>query len=204
MKLVVGLGNPGSEYANNRHNIGFMVADELIQRWNGSSQSRFRGEFARVSIQNVPAVVLKPMTYMNRSGESVEPCAHFFKVAPEDVIVVHDELDIPFGRVRVKVGGGHAGHNGLKSIIAHGGPDFVRLRVGIGRPPGPTVEHVLSDFDPDEVTSLETIIQMAADAVETIIAEGTLPAMNQFNKKSKKKAPAPSAANECKSAEEAE
>jgi PTH1 family peptidyl-tRNA hydrolase len=186
VKLIVGLGNPGPKYAGNRHNIGFMVVDELLRRWSGATSSKFSGDYARIQIGK-PTAVLKPMTYMNRSGDSVGPCARYFDIEAPEILVVHDELDIPFGDLRVKSGGGHAGHNGLRSIIEHQGADFVRLRVGIGRPQVPVIEHVLSDFSSEERQDLNSIIGRAADAVELAIKDGALAAGNKFNRKKKKK-----------------
>ena len=135
MFLVVGLGNPGAEYARNRHNIGFMAADEIVRRHGFSAwRNRFQGETAEGRIGSEKVLVLKPMTFMNESGRSVVQAALFYKILPEDIIVIHDELDLAGGRIRVKTGGGHAGHNGLRSIQAHIGPDFHRLRMGIGHP----------------------------------------------------------------------
>ncbi|MBW2507411.1 MAG: aminoacyl-tRNA hydrolase, partial [Deltaproteobacteria bacterium] len=134
--LIAGLGNPGPKYANNRHNVGFMVVDELRRRWGASAfRDKFKGEFTKVRVGSDEVVLLKPLTYMNLSGESVQAAMRFFKVPLEQVVCVHDELDLEFGVVRLKVGGGTAGHNGLRSMVQHcGGPGFVRCRVGIGRP----------------------------------------------------------------------
>jgi len=137
MFLIVGLGNPGREYASHRHNVGFMAVDALWQQVRGEPfREKFSGEYARVTLAGEPAILLKPMTYMNESGRSVQPALAFFKIAPADLIVLHDELDLPFRDVRLKFGGGHAGHNGLRSIMAHVGTgDFGRVRIGVGRPP---------------------------------------------------------------------
>ena len=187
MKLIVGLGNPGSRYAHNRHNVGFMVIDQLLQRTQTSLSPGFSGEVGRVQLRGEPALLLKPMTYMNLSGESVGPCAAFYKVAAEDVIVIHDEMDIPFGSLRVKVGGGHAGHNGLKSIIAHIDKGFTRVRCGIGKAPdGDVVAHVLSDFDSEVHVDLDNMLLGAADAAEAVARDGALAAMNTFNRRKKK------------------
>jgi PTH1 family peptidyl-tRNA hydrolase len=138
MLLVVGLGNPGRGYASHRHNVGFMAIDELASKVSADAfREKFSGMYARARLGEEQAVLLKPMTYMNESGRSVQPAMAFFKATPRELIVIHDELDLPFGDVRVKFGGGHAGHNGLRSIIAHVGTgDFGRVRFGIGRPTG--------------------------------------------------------------------
>lgn len=187
MNLVVGLGNPGREYAKNRHNIGFMVVEELLRRTRGTLTGKFKGQLARVDLQGRPTLLLEPMTYMNRSGESVGACAQYHGVDLEHLVVVHDELDLPFGEIRVKNGGGLAGHNGLKSIFQHlGSGDFARVRVGIGRPQrGAPTDHVLSDFDADEAAALPAVIDRAADAVIAVLDGGVLSAMNQFNQKKK-------------------
>ncbi|MGH7109981.1 MAG: aminoacyl-tRNA hydrolase, partial [Stellaceae bacterium] len=135
MRLIVGLGNPGAQYARNRHNIGFMTA-EAIARGHGFTpfRNRFKGEVAEGTIAGARRLLLKPQTFMNLSGESVGAAARFFKLAPEEVVVIHDELDLKPGKLRVKRGGGNAGHNGLRSIDAHLGPDYWRVRIGIGHP----------------------------------------------------------------------
>ena len=186
MFLVVGLGNPGSKYAGNRHNVGFGVVDLLGTRWSvEASREKFAGVFARTVRAGRDGVLLKPLTYMNLSGESVQQAMAFFKVALADVVVLHDELDLDLGTVRVKVGGGAAGHNGIKSIIQHcGGPDFVRVRIGVGRPlQGPTERWVLSDFPKDDASIVQGALGRAAEAAECVIAEGTGPAMNRFNQR---------------------
>ena len=179
--LIAGLGNPGPKYAGNRHNVGFRVVDALLQRWNAPSfRDKFKGEFTKVGLAGKDMVLLKPMTYMNLSGESVRAAMQFFKVPLDHVLTVHDELDLSFGVVRLKVGGGTAGHNGLRSMVEHcGGPDFDRCRVGIGRPErGRPESHVLSDFSSLERAELGDVLELAADMVETAIREGTRAAMN--------------------------
>jgi len=173
--LVVGLGNPGREYARNRHNVGAMVADELARRYDGAWRSKFSGQLAEIRIEGHKLALLKPETYMNESGTSVGAAARFFKLAPDAVLVVHDESDLDAGRLQVRLGGGLAGHNGLRSIAQHlKTQDFLRLRVGIGRPergdPRPLADWVLSDFEPHE--DAEALVARAADAVETLDAEG--------------------------------
>jgi PTH1 family peptidyl-tRNA hydrolase len=181
MKLVVGLGNPGPKYAGNRHNVGFMVLDRLAARAGaGPFRDKFQGRLAQGELGHEQVALLAPLTYMNLSGESVQKAMAFFKVPLGDVIVVHDELDLPWRDSRIKVGGGAAGHNGLRSIIQHcGGPDFVRVRVGIGRPKVGTVEsYVLSDFDAMERAELPDEIERACDLVEAVVTLGAQAAMN--------------------------
>ena len=182
--LVVGLGNPGREYARNRHNVGAMVADELARRYDGAWRSKFSGQLAEIRIEGHKLALLKPETYMNESGTSVGAAARFFKLAPDAVLVVHDESDLDAGRLQVRLGGGLAGHNGLRSIAQHlKTQDFLRLRVGIGRPergdPRPLADWVLSDFEPHE--DAETIVGRAADAVETLGDQGLEAAQRVFN-----------------------
>ena len=182
--LIVGLGNPGPQYEGNRHNIGFLVADELNRRAAGSFRNKFHGNHAKIRIGNEDAHLLEPTTYMNRSGISVGAAASFFKAEPSRTVVIHDELDIPHGEVRIKVGGGHGGHNGLRSIFEHFGRDFVRVRCGIGRPPhGDVSGFVLSDFNADQRATLTTFVDRAADAVESVLRDGPLHTMNAFHKK---------------------
>src|SRR5919199_2795209 len=182
--LVVGLGNPGREYAANRHNVGWMVVDELARRHGASWRGKFSGQLAELRIDDHRVALLKPETYMNESGRSVAAAARFFKVPPDAILVVHDESDLDLGRLQARFGGGLAGHNGLRSVAQHlGTPDFLRLRVGVGRPgrgdPRPLADYVLSDFDPAD--DAETIVARAADAVETLDAEGLEAAQRQYN-----------------------
>ena len=183
MHLVVGLGNPGPKYAGHRHNVGFMVVDRLADRHGLLPfREKFKGVIAKGRVAACEAVLLKPMGFMNLSGESVGPAAKFFKVPLSDVVVIHDELDLPFGTVRIKVGGGTAGHNGLKSIVSHGeGPGFVRIRVGIGRPRGggPVERWVLSDFSSDERIELDSVLESASAALEDVLQHGPQSAMNR-------------------------
>ena len=173
MLLVAGLGNPGREYARNRHNAGYLVVDELARRHAGSWKSKFSGQFSELHVDGVKLVLLKPETYMNDSGRSVGAAAAFFKVEPEDVLIVHDEGDFDLGRIEVKRGGGLAGHNGLRSIAQHlGTQDFSRLRIGVGRPergdPRTLADYVLADFDAHDDAG--ALIERAADAVESYAA----------------------------------
>ncbi len=153
--LVVGLGNPGREYERNRHNVGFMVVDELARRHGGSWRGKFSGRLADVRIDDHRVGLLKPETYMNESGRSVQAAAAFYKLEPDAILVVHDESDLEAGRLQARRGGGLAGHNGLRSVAQHlGTPEFLRLRVGIGRPGRgdrrPLADYVLADFEPHE------------------------------------------------------
>ena len=183
--LVVGLGNPGSQYVFTRHNIGFMVIDALARRAGiDVSREKFSAQYGSGRIGGKSVVLLKPQTFMNRSGQSVVAAAHFFKVKPDAIIVVHDELDIAFSQLRLKVGGGHAGHNGLRSMInLLGSKEFIRLRMGIGRPRhGDVSRYVLSGFSaPQETDWLPNFIDDGADAVEYVLREGVQIAMNKVH-----------------------
>jgi PTH1 family peptidyl-tRNA hydrolase len=188
--LVVGLGNPGREYAGNRHNAGFLVADLLAGRI-GTRFSRHRKAVAEVAEGRLgvgvdaPRLVLtKPMTYMNLSGGPVAGLAQFYKVPADRIIAVHDELDIPYGQLRIKIGGGEGGHNGLRSMSRSlGTKDYVRVRFGIGRPPGrhDPADYVLSDFSSVERKELDFLVDRAADAVEIVMLRGLEAAQNQYH-----------------------
>jgi len=187
--LVVGLGNPGRQYERNRHNVGFMAADEVRSAF---GLPDYKEKFSGVWTKGDALAVLKPQTYMNLSGDSVQPAAAFLKVPPKEIVVLHDELDIPFGDVRLKFGGGHAGHNGLRSIIERlGTPDFVRVRIGIGRPPpgfrGEVADYVLHDFDASERAELPDVLGRALDAVKRVLTDGTSAAMKHTNTANQKK-----------------
>ena len=182
--LVVGLGNPGREYATHRHNVGHMVVDELARRHGASWRSKFSGQLAELRIDGHRVALLKPETYMNESGRSVAAAGRFFKLEPDAILVVHDEVDLDLGRLQARFGGGLAGHNGLRSVASHlKTPDFLRLRVGVGRPqrgdPRPVADYVLSDFD--RTTDVAELVARAADAVETLDAEGLEQAQARFN-----------------------
>lgn len=185
MKLIVGLGNPGDEYARTRHNIGFMVADLIADKNRISlNQSKFKAIIGRGKVDDEDLIVAKPQTYMNRSGESVSSLLFFYKLNPSDCIVICDDLELPTGKIRIREKGGHGGHNGLRSIIEQtGGNEFVRVRIGIGRPKDePQVsDYVLGIFSKVERPLIEDAIDKAAKAVETIIADGVEKAMNIFN-----------------------
>ncbi|MBM7079579.1 MULTISPECIES: aminoacyl-tRNA hydrolase [Micromonospora] len=186
--LVVGLGNPGREYAGNRHNVGFMVAELLAVRLGGrfGRYKRVVADVAegRIGFGGPKLVLLKPQTYMNLSGGPVAALAQFHKIPAERVIAVHDELDIPYGQLRVKLGGGEGGHNGLRSMSKSlGTKDYVRVRFGIGRPPGrqDPADFVLSDFSTAERKELEFLVDRAADVVESVVTKGVEPTQNAYH-----------------------
>ena len=192
--LVVGLGNPGKEYAGNRHNVGFLVADLLASRVGAKfgRSKRAHAEIAEGRLANAQGglsggpkiVLLKPLTYMNLSGAPVVSTAQFFKVPVANVIAVHDELDVPFGQVRAKRGGGEGGHNGLRSMSKSlSSKEYARVRFGIGRPPGrqDPADYVLSDFSGAERKELEFLVDRAADVVEAIVLEGVEWAQNKYH-----------------------
>ena len=182
--LVVGLGNPGREHAQNRHNVGWMVVDELARRHGASWKGKFSGQIAELRLDGHRVALLKPETYMNESGRSVNEAARFYKLEPDAILVVHDEGDLDLGRLQARKGGGFAGHNGLRSIAQHlKTPEFMRLRIGVGRPgrgdPRPLADYVLSNFEPHD--DAESLVARAADAVDTLDAEGLDRAQAQFN-----------------------
>jgi len=182
--LVAGLGNPGSEHARDRHNVGWMVVDELARRHHGSFKGKFRGRIADVRVGEAKLALLKPETYMNESGASIQAAAAFYKLAPDQVLVVHDEVDLDAARLQARLGGGLAGHNGLRSIAQRlGTQDFLRLRIGVGRPgrgdSRPVADFVLSPFAPEDDPS--TLVERAADAVEALASEGLEETQRRFN-----------------------
>ena len=182
--LVAGLGNPGPEHARDRHNVGWMVVDELARRHEGSFKGKFRGRLADVRVGDAKLALLKPETYMNESGASIQSAAAFYKVAPGEVLVVHDDVDLETARLQARLGGGLAGHNGLRSIAQRlGSQDFLRLRIGVGRPgrgdPRPVADYVLSGFAAED--DAEAIVARAADAVESLVAEGLEETQRRFN-----------------------
>ena len=187
LSLVVGLGNPGTDYAQTRHNAGFMVADELAGKFGlGFDKHKFDTVFGRGRIDRVPVVLAKPQAFMNRSGLPVKMLADFFKIPSEAMLVIHDDIDLAFGRLKIKEKGGHGGHNGIRSLIdAFGADCFVRLRIGVGRSGSDrsVSDHVLGRFSAQETEFLDRIITTARDAVVTILCHGTKTAMNQFNQK---------------------
>ncbi|WP_426976574.1 aminoacyl-tRNA hydrolase [Pseudarthrobacter sp. O4] len=185
--LIVGLGNPGAEYAHNRHNVGQMVLDELAARVGGrfkSHKSRAQVLEGRLGIGGPRCVLAKPLSYMNVSGGPVSALARFYDIDPGHVIAVHDEIDIPFNTVKLKIGGGEGGHNGLRDISkALATKDYPRIRVGVGRPPGrmDTADYVLKDFSAAEKKELPFLLDSAADAVEVLVRDGLLAAQQQFH-----------------------
>jgi peptidyl-tRNA hydrolase, PTH1 family len=182
--LVAGLGNPGREYERTRHNVGWLVVDELARRHGGSFKSKFSGQLAETRLDALRLALLKPETYMNESGRSLGAAARFFKVDPEALLVVHDDVDLEPGRLQARLGGGLAGHNGLRSIAqALGSQAFLRLRIGVGRPerrdPRPVSDYVLSPFAPEE--DVEALVARSADAVETLAREGLEQTQSRYN-----------------------
>jgi PTH1 family peptidyl-tRNA hydrolase len=182
--LVAGLGNPGREFERTRHNVGWLVLDELARRQGGSWRLKFSGSLAEIRLDGARLALVKPETYMNESGRSVAAAARFFKVQPESLLVVHDDVDLEPGRLQARRGGGLAGHNGLRSLAQHlGSQDFLRLRIGVGRPergdPRPVKDWVLSPFAPEE--DAEALIARSADAVETLVREGLEATQQRFN-----------------------
>jgi PTH1 family peptidyl-tRNA hydrolase len=182
--LVAGLGNPGREYAGTRHNVGWMIVDELARRNSGSWRSKFSGQLAEVRLDSSRLALLKPETYMNESGRSIAAAARFFKTPVESVLVAHDDVDLEEGRLQARLGGGLAGHNGLRSIARDlGSQEFLRLRIGVGRPGRgdrrSVADFVLAPFSPE--TNVEALVGRAADAVETLVREGLGAAQQRFN-----------------------
>jgi PTH1 family peptidyl-tRNA hydrolase len=182
--LVVGLGNPGREHERDRHNVGWMVVDELARRHGGSFRSKFSGRLAEIRLDELRLALLKPETYMNLSGNSLGAAARFYKAPLEAVAVVHDDVDLEHGRLQLRLGGGLAGHNGLRSIKqALGSAEFLRARVGVGRPgrgdPRPVADYVLSPFAPED--DEDALVARAADAVETLARDGLDEAQRRFN-----------------------
>jgi PTH1 family peptidyl-tRNA hydrolase len=185
LKLIVGLGNPGAEYARTRHNAGFWLVDELARRHGGTfrHEGKHQGELARVRIGGEEVWLLKPMTFMNRSGGPVSSVLGFYKIAPRDMLVAHDEIDLPSGTVRLKDAGGHGGHNGLRDLIAAQGDGFWRLRIGVGHPGAKSevVDFVLTHAGKDEQRTIDETIVMGADAIEEALRSGAQIAMNKLH-----------------------
>lgn len=184
MKLLVGLGNPGDKYLATRHNVGFLVAEQIAQRYRIALKKKgYQGNYGVGRVVASETTILLPQTFMNCSGTSVNAAYRSLGIEPGDLIVVYDDLDLPFGRLRVKADGGHGGHNGLRDIVAVlGCKNFIRLRVGIGRPErGNVTGHVLSRFSTNEQKLLPQLLDTAADAVEKILSSGVTEAMNSFN-----------------------
>ncbi len=187
MKLVVGLGNPGPEYARTRHNVGFLTADLLARQLGAEFTVRkFAAELAEGRAGQERVWIMKPQTYMNHSGEAVGSALHFWKLGREDLVVVHDDLELDPFRVQLKVGGGHGGHNGIKSVNAHvGGPDYARVRLGVGRPPPrmDPADYVLGKFSKADEPEVELAVQLAAEAARLAVELGPTKAMNQVNRR---------------------
>jgi PTH1 family peptidyl-tRNA hydrolase len=184
--LVAGLGNPGREHERDRHNAGWMVADELARRTSATFRAKFDGRIAETRLADARVALLKPETYMNESGRSISAAARFFKIPAEDVLVVHDDVDLEVGRLQARLGGGLGGHNGLRSIAAAlGTREFLRLRIGVGRPgrgdPRDVADYVLSAFEPHEDPAV--LVARAADAIEILVAEGLEEAQRRFNER---------------------
>lgn len=193
MWLVVGLGNPGREYEGSRHNVGFMVVDVLARRHRGPAfSSKFKGELAATSLGGESVVLLKPQTFMNLSGQSVQAAMAFYKIPLETIVVVHDDLDLELGQIKIKRGGGAGGHNGLKSVDSQIGPNYLRVRAGIGHPRAdgrPVVGHVLGAFKGKDAEEAAIMVEHSADAVESLIKDGLEKAQMKFH--SLKRAPLP-------------
>lgn len=185
MKLIVGLGNPGREYELTRHNIGFMAIDELAKRWNISlNEQKFKGVFGAGFVNGEKVILLKPLTYMNLSGESIRPLMDYYKIDVEDFVVLYDDLDIPVGKLRLRMKGSAGGHNGVKSTISHlGTQEFQRIRMGIDRPKNgmKVVDYVLGRFTSEEIPDVNHSIEKAADACEEWLNKPFLQIMNTFN-----------------------
>jgi len=182
--LVAGLGNPGREYASTRHNAGWMVLDELARRQGGSWRSKFSGQLSETRLDGARLALIKPETYMNESGKSIAAAARFFKAPVDAVLVVHDDVDLEEGRLQARLGGGLAGHDGLRSIAqALGSQEFLRLRIGVGRPGRgdrrSVADYVLAPFEPE--TDVDALVERSADAVETIVRDGLKAAQQRYN-----------------------
>ena len=186
MKIIVGLGNPESKYDNTRHNTGFMTIDKVAEKlemdWN---QEKFTAMFSKKKVKGEDVILLKPLTYMNNSGESVRQCLDFYKASPEDVTIIYDDVDLPVGKIRLRQKGSAGGHNGIKSIISHmGTSEFDRIRVGVGKDPKiPMIHWFLSKFRDEEKESLNEAMEAAASAVQYSIQHSFMDTMNRYNKK---------------------
>ncbi len=189
--LVAGLGNPGEKYRRTRHNVGFMVIDQLAERYHTPlERKKFDVHFGRGRIEGVDVLLAKPQAYMNRSGPPVRQLADYFRIQREAVIIIHDDIDLAFDRLKIKEKGGDGGHRGIRSLIqAFGGDQFARLRVGVGRSEvgADVVDHVLGGFSHEEKSALQPILQTAADAVVTILSRGITDGMNRYNQSPRKK-----------------
>ncbi len=187
MKLIVGLGNPGRSYQDTRHNVGFMIADKIAGDFGISfSKKKFDTVYGRGLIEDNEILLVKPLAYMNRSGPPVQQLARYYRIQSKDMLVIHDDIDLAFGRLKIKEKGGHGGHNGIRSLIdAFGGGDFLRLRIGVGRSEtgSDVTGHVLGKFSAQQIRFLDRIIKNARNAVVTILSHGTKVGMNLFNGK---------------------
>lgn len=186
MWLIVGLGNPGRRYASTRHNIGFTVIETLAQRWSIPAEGKQLGSLVGSGrIASDKAVLVRPQSFMNRSGQPVRSLLGYYKLGPERLLVIHDDLDLPFGTVRLKSGGGHGGHNGLRDVNKSAGNEYARVRVGVGRPPeGWSVsDYVLGKWNPSEAKTIASVVDRAANAVESVVRDGLEPSMNHFNQR---------------------
>ena len=183
MYLIVGLGNPGKEYAGTRHNIGFAAVDCIAEKYNIElNREKFKGVFGEGFINNKKVILLKPTTYMNLSGESIREVVNFYKISNEEIIVIYDDISLEVGRLRIREKGSHGGHNGIKSIIANLSSDvFPRVKIGVGGPKGDLVSHVLGKFSNSEIEILRESIMATSEAVTTILSKDTKEAMNKFN-----------------------
>ena len=190
MKMIAGLGNPGAEYAQTKHNVGFMLVDALADRLNAPAwKEDFFSAVTEVRIGGEKVFLVKPLTYMNNSGEAVGPMLSYYKMTADDLTVVHDDMDIPAGTVRIRKKGSSGGHNGIKSIIAHvGGENFARVRIGVGRPPAgwTVINHVLAPFLAEDAPKIREAIGYLLPAVECIVTDGVELAMNRYNPHKKK------------------
>ena len=188
MKLFVGLGNPGENYCKNRHNIGFMAIDAIINRHGGSSwKKKFQGLATEVILNREKLIFLKPSTFMNLSGQSVSEASRFYKLQSSEICVFHDELDLPFLKIKTKIGGGHAGHNGLRSIQQHLGPDYFRVRIGVGHPgdKAKVASYVLNNFPKNNEAELQTLLDAVADGFPHLLEANKEKFLNKVNGESK-------------------
>lgn len=188
MFLVVGLGNPGAEYAATRHNVGFMAADEIHRRYNFSPfKAKFDGLIAEGAIEGEKVYLLKPQTFMNLSGNSVVKAAHFYKILPQNIVVIHDDMDLPTDKIKAKIGGGAGGHNGIKSIDAAISPNYNRIRLGVGHPANKdedsVVNHVLSGFSKADKENVERNIEIVVDLLSVLLKKGVAEFSNQLGMK---------------------
>lgn len=192
--MIVGLGNPGREYETSKHNTGFRVVDELAKRWNVTLwQNRMDAQVAQADVDGEKVILVKPQTYMNNSGQAVGPLMRWYKLEQADVYVVYDDMDLPVGRLRIRKNGSDGGHNGIKSLFANGCRDFIRFRVGIGRPlpHRDVIDHVLTPFPEDMLPEYEEGLKATAAAIECCLKVGVDVGMNRYNPRKKKKTPKP-------------